>query len=138
MGWALTLTFRYWKCAATAPVRGPLSLPEIAQMAQQQISDQVIIAQIRTTRSVYNLTPSDIQWLKQSGVSDAVVMEMQATANRYPRRVYTEAPVYAEPVYVVEQPPPPVAIANTFFEPAPVNPPPPRAPPKRNSVNGTK
>jgi hypothetical protein len=35
---------------------------------------------------------------------------MQATAYRYPRRVYTQAPVY-ERVYVVEPaPPPPVGI----------------------------
>src|SRR4051812_38725268 len=40
--------------AAQAPVRGPLGLQEIAQMAQQGISDPVIIGQIRSTRSVYN------------------------------------------------------------------------------------
>src|SRR5919202_1342002 len=50
--------------ASQAPVRGPLSLQEIAQMAQQGISDPVIIGQIRSTRSVYNLNPNDIAWLK--------------------------------------------------------------------------
>ena len=38
--------------SAQVPVRGPLSLPEIASMAQQGISDPVIISQIRTTRSL--------------------------------------------------------------------------------------
>lgn len=97
--------------AATAP-RGPLGLTDVAQMAQQRISDEVIISQIRTTGSVYQLSPTDIVWLKQNGVSDAVVQEMQATAVR-PRR-YAAAPVYAvpayTPVYVVEPPPPPVAV----------------------------
>ena len=37
---------------------------EVAQMAQQGISDAVIISQIRSTRSVYNLQPNDIAWLK--------------------------------------------------------------------------
>src|SRR4051794_29858689 len=38
---------------AAAPVPGQLSLTDIAQMSQQQLSDQVIITQIRTTRSVF-------------------------------------------------------------------------------------
>ena|SRR5581483_8532516 len=96
--------------AATAPP--PLGLTDIVAMAQQHISDTVIISQIRTTGSVYRLSPSDIEWLKANGVSDAVVIEMQATASRYPRRVYSATPVYGPaPVYVVEPaPPPPVAV----------------------------
>jgi len=81
---------------AQQPVRGPLSLQEVAQMAQQGISDPVIIGQIRSTRSVYNLNPNDIAWLKSQNVSDAVVMEMQATASRV---VPTGARVYARPCY---------------------------------------
>lgn len=100
--------------AAAASARGPLGLTDVATMSQQHISDDVIIAQIRSTGSVYRLSPSDIYWLKQNGVSDAVVNEMQATATRYPQRVYTEAPVYAQPVYVYEPPPPPVAVGIGF------------------------
>lgn len=87
-----------------------LGLTDVAQMAQQHISDDVIIQQIRTAGTAYHLSPSDIQYLKGNGVSDAVVMEMQATANRAPRRVYTAQPVYqpAPTVYVVEPAPPPV------------------------------
>ena len=102
--------------AATTPVQGPLSLPEIAQMAQQQISDSVIITQIRATRSLYNLSPQDIQWLKSQGVSDAVVMEMQATATRVPGpgpRVYAR-PYYNPDVVVVEPYPPPVRVGFTY------------------------
>jgi hypothetical protein len=98
--------------AASAPVSGPLSLQQIVQMAQGHISDQVIINQIRTTGSVYYLNPNEIRWLKENGVSDAVVMEMQATASRAPRRVYRETVV--QPVYVVEPPPPPVGIGIGF------------------------
>jgi hypothetical protein len=75
-------------------------------MAQAHVTDDVIISQIRTTGSVFQLSTNDIVWLKTSGVSDPVVQEMQASATRYPRRVYTAVPVYAEPVYVE---PPPVA-----------------------------
>ena len=100
--------------AATAPARGPLGSTEVAQRGQQHISDDVIIGQIRTTGSVYQLSPSDIYWLKQNGVNDCVIQEMQATATRVPRRVYTAAPVYPAPVYVVPPPPPPVRVGVGF------------------------
>jgi len=94
---------------AVAP-RTPLGMTDVAQMAQQHISDGVIIGQIRSTGSVYNLSPSDIYWLKENGVSDPVIHEMQLTANRQPRRVYTTTPVYEAPavyerVYIYDPPP---------------------------------
>jgi hypothetical protein len=97
--------------AAAAQAR-MVTLPQIAQMTQQSISDPVIIEQIRATGSVYQLTPNDIYWLKSQGVHDAVITEMQATATRYPARVYTAAPVYGDGgVYVVDPaPPPPVSV----------------------------
>jgi hypothetical protein len=88
------------KAEAAARARA-LTLPEVAQMAQQRVSDAVIIGQIRSTGSVYHLSATDIAWLKENGVSDPVVMEMQATASRYPAGVYV-----AEPAYVVEEPAP--------------------------------
>jgi hypothetical protein len=85
---------------AAALANPPLSLEQIAQMAQNHTADSLIINQIRVSGSVYQLTPDQITWLKAQGVSDPVVAEMQYTAVRYG---------YAAPrrVYVVEQPPPP-------------------------------
>jgi hypothetical protein len=86
--------------AATAAARqGPLGLTDVVQLAQEHISDEIIINQIRSTGSVFQLSATDISWLKANGVSDAVVMEMQQSANRVPRRVYAPAPVYVEPAY---------------------------------------
>src|SRR5205807_3559155 len=74
------------------------SLQQIAQLAQQPVTDMVIINQIRTSGQVYNLTADDIGYLKRYNVSDVVISEMQATASRPPRVFYQEAPVYvAEP-----------------------------------------
>ncbi len=98
------------KAEAQAAQARAIALSDVVQMTQQHISDAVIINQIRSTGSVFHLSGSEVTWLKQNGVSDGVIMEMQATAVRYPRRYYTAAPVYAEPVYVVEPPPPPVAV----------------------------
>jgi len=85
-----------------------LGLTDIVQMVQGRVSDPVIISQIRTTGSLYNLSATDIQWLKDSGVSDAVIVEMQQTATR-PRQVVYGRP---RPVYVVEEP--------VYVAPAPV------------------
>jgi hypothetical protein len=89
-----------------------MGVADVAKMAQQHISDDVIINHIRTSPLVYHLSAAEIEWLKANGVSDAVVLEMQATANRVPRRIYSSAPVYGAPVYVVQPapPPPPVSV----------------------------
>jgi hypothetical protein len=87
--------------AATAPgPNGPLGLTDVVQMAQAHVSDQVIISQIRSTGSVFHLSANDTIWLKQNGVSDPVIHEMLATANRSPVRACGARPVYVRPVYV--------------------------------------
>jgi len=65
------------QAAAIQAANPPLTLYDIADMAQKHIGDGIIIQQIRYTNSMYNLSPNDINWLKQQGVSDTVVMEMQ-------------------------------------------------------------
>jgi hypothetical protein len=97
------------EAAAAAQAQRQIGLMDIVQMSQQHISDPVIISQIRTSGSYYQLSAQDTIWLKQNGVSDPVITEMMATAQRYPHRIYTAAPVYGEPVIVAE-PPPPVAV----------------------------
>jgi surface antigen len=88
-----------------------LGVTDIVQMAQSHVSDEVIISQIRSTGSVFRLSSNDTIWLKQQGVSDVVIQEMLASANRAPRQVYSAAPVYVtRPVYVVEPAPPPVSL----------------------------
>lgn len=95
--------------AAAIQQQRQLPLTDIVQMTQGGLSDPVIIGQIRSTGSVYSLTPAELQWLKDSGVHDAVILEMQQTAAR-PRPMVYGRP--HRPVYVVEQPvfvgPPPV------------------------------
>ena len=78
-------------------------------MSQQHISDALIITEIRSTNSFYRLNPDHLVWLKQMGVSDVVIMEMQS---RVPQQVYTAAPYYHREVVVVE--PAPVAVGIGF------------------------
>jgi hypothetical protein len=70
----------------------------IVSMVQNHISDQIIINQIRQSSTAYNLNAEQITWLKQQGVSDAIVMEMQAHT---PQVIYTRPAttvIYSRPV----------------------------------------
>ena len=93
--------------AANGP-RGQLGITNVAQMAQAHISDDLIISQIRSTGSVFRVSAEDIIWLKQNGVSDVVVQEMQATATRV-----SAAP--SSTVYVVDPPPAPVYVGVGYY-----------------------
>lgn len=95
--------------AAAAAAPAPLNPTDIVRLSHERVREDIIIAQIRSTGSAYRLTADDIIWLRQNGVSENVISEMQATAYRLPRRVYGPAPV-VERVYIVEPPPPPVSV----------------------------
>jgi hypothetical protein len=56
-----------------------MGIADVISLSQQKQSDQVIINQIRTTRSTFQLTLSDLEMLKNNGVSQAVIAEMQAS-----------------------------------------------------------
>lgn len=95
---------------AAIPPPPPLGFTDIVKMSIQQTSDDIIISQIRATGSVYYLSPQDIVWLRENSVSNGVIREMQATAQRPVRRIYSRAPVY-ERVHVVPEPPPPPGLS---------------------------
>jgi hypothetical protein len=88
---------------AAASQPPPLSLEDVQKLSASGTRDDIIINQIRASGSQYRLTADQILWLQTYGVHDAVIREMQATAYRTPRAVYTPAPVY-----VVEPAPAPV------------------------------
>src|SRR6266852_3367638 len=52
--------------AANNPPQGPLGITDVASLAQARVADDVIIAQIRSTGSVYRLSANDTIWLKQA------------------------------------------------------------------------
>lgn len=83
---------------ASQPVVGPLSLDEIVQMTDRGVEDQIIVNQIRTSGTRYNLSSDTILWLKDRNVSSNVIREMQATSRRQPRAVYVERDIYGPPV----------------------------------------
>jgi hypothetical protein len=96
-----------------------LGIADVIAMAQAKQNDTIIINQIRNTRSTFNLTVSDLEMLKNNGVSDAVIAEMQAArAPAGPGRV-----VVREPRTVIYDSPPPAVIvrpAPYYYAPRPV------------------
>jgi len=89
----------------------PLTLADIKAMARAGISDNVIISQIRATRTAYRLSAADIIDLHDAGVSSAVIDYMVNAAGM------AAAPQPA-PV-VVEQAPPPPPQETIVVAPAP-------------------
>ena len=57
-----------------------MGIADVIGLAQAGHSDTVIINQIRSTRSTFQLVPSDLDMLKNAGVSERVIAEMQACA----------------------------------------------------------
>ncbi len=80
---------------------GPVSLEQVRDMAEHNVPDNLIIDQIRATHTVYQLTPEQLVWLREQGVSDYVIHYMEYT----PRRV----------VYVDPGAPPPVVGVGVVY-----------------------
>jgi hypothetical protein len=91
--------------AQQAPQR--MGIADVIGMSRAGQSDAVIINQIRTTRSTFQLAGADLDMLKQNGVSDRVILEMQA-ARPGPPVIVTGGPppvVYDQPTVIVRPAP---------------------------------
>ncbi len=87
-----------------------LGMIDVVNLSRGGTDPQVIAAQIRNTRSTFNLTTTDIEYLTQQNVSPVVIRAMQdsrapvVTGGR--PVIVREAPVIIErPVYPVYGPP---------------------------------
>ncbi|MGO9586484.1 MAG: YXWGXW repeat-containing protein [Limisphaerales bacterium] len=81
----------------------PLSVADVKALAAAGVSDNVIISQIRNSRTVYHLNAADIIDLRNAGVSNPVIdfmINTPGTAGAAPQ---------ASTVYVAQPPPPPPA-----------------------------
>lgn len=88
---------------ANAQAARQMSVQEVIQLSQRQTPDAIIINQINTTGSVFNLRSEDLMDMQQQGVSPQVIAAMQAAR---PRPVVL-APA---PVGVIYADPPPVGV----------------------------
>ena len=96
-----------------------MGISDVMHMAQQGHDDTVIINQIRTTGSTVQLAPSDLDMLKNNGVSARVIAEMQNARPAAPSRVVIRDP---QPTAVIYQEPAPVVFVPRphYYAPGPV------------------
>ena len=59
------------------PNPNQMSIQQIVDLTKQGVNEAVIIDRIRLTNSRFSLTPADIDYLKQQGVSEKVIVVMQ-------------------------------------------------------------
>jgi outer membrane lipoprotein SlyB len=91
--------------------RNQMTMTDVITMTHQHVNDSVIINQMDTTYTNFDLRPADITVLQQQGVSDRVIMAMQ-TRRTPPPGAYAVRPVGGVVVY--EPPPPPVSVGIGF------------------------
>ncbi len=65
-----------------AQQRGYEELSEVAKMHQVGVSDAVIIQHVLTSGAIFNLTADQIVWLKQQGISEAIIQVMNTTRHK--------------------------------------------------------
>jgi hypothetical protein len=99
--------------APTAPVQLSYGVSQIIQLSKAKVSEDTIVNYIRNSGSSYGMDANQIVYLKQQGVSDAVVNTMLSQ----PRQMAQAAPQPAYPTAsstatVVAQP------AVTYVQPA--------------------
>ena len=93
--------------SATTAVAPQLSygVPQVLQLAQAKVSDDIIVAYIQNSGTVYGLDASQIVYLRQQGVSDRVVTTMLNQRNNVlASAAQTGTPAPAQTSTVVAQP----------------------------------
>ena len=94
----------------------PLSVADVKALARAGINDDVIISQIRNSRTVYHLSAADIIDLRDAGVSNRVIDFMINTPGSIGG---TSVPTPQASAVVVAQPPPPPPAETIVVAPGP-------------------
>lgn len=76
--------------SVTTSLSRPLSLAEIREMSARGVSDEMILAALRASHAVYQLSAQDISALQEARVSAVVIDYLLKTPELYP----AQHPVY--------------------------------------------
>lgn len=93
----------------------PLSIADVKALAKAGISEDIIISQLRVSRSIYHLSTADIIDLRDAGVSNKVIDYMINTATSSG----VSQPAPAQQVVYVQQTPPPPRVETVVVSPGP-------------------
>ena len=91
----------------------PLTVADVKALARASVGDDIIISQIRSTRTVYHLSAAEIIELRDAGVSQRVIQFMIGTGDA------TAVPAPQPQVVYVQQAPPPPPYETIVVAPAP-------------------
>jgi hypothetical protein len=78
-----------------APVRLPYGVEDVLKLSHAQISDDIIQNYVQSSGNIYNLTPNEIVYLRNQGVSDRVVAAMLNQRKQVSESVAQNAPAPA-------------------------------------------
>lgn len=132
------------RCSAQTPsVNLPPGVQDVVKLARAGMSDDVILAQVKSTRATYNLTADEIVYLSGQGVSQTVIKALLSgntalaianpvpapaapvasnpvTTGPSPTPVYAPAPAVAPALAPASppdaQPTPPPAVSMDYFQ----------------------
>ena len=94
----------------------PLSVADVKALAKAGISEDVVINQIKNSRTVFHLSAADIIDLRDAGVSDKVVNYMINTPSTVGA---TSETTQGTAAYISQSPPPPPVETVTVVAPGP-------------------
>jgi len=93
----------------------PVTVADVQALARANVGDDIIISQIRSTRTVYHLSATDIIQLRDAGVSQRVIQYMINSGDT----VAVAAPAPQPQVVYVQQAPPPPPYETVVVAPGP-------------------
>ncbi len=115
--------------ADIAPVKLPYGVEDVLKLSRAQVSEDVTLNFIHNSGTIYNLSPSDIVYLRNQGVSDRVINTMLAQRQNVPAETAAQAAQSAAaaapqaPVYpdanAAAAAQAPTQYAPTYVQPAP-------------------
>jgi hypothetical protein len=106
--------------AAAAPIKLPFGAEDVLKLSQARITEDVILNYVQSSGTIYNLTPADIVYLRNEGVSDKVVNAMidqrkKVAESTTPVTPQPESPVPAPATVAADTTG--CAVAPTYTEP---------------------
>jgi hypothetical protein len=77
--------------ADSTAVKLPYGVEDVVKLSRAQVSEDVILNYIHNTGTIYNLSPSDIVYLRNQGVSDGVINTMLAQRQNVPAQAAAQS-----------------------------------------------
>jgi hypothetical protein len=130
MGAAAIFVWWAWKAPAqdtvtlNASAKVPYAVSQVVELEQAKIGDATVVAYIRNSGNNYNLSANDILYLRQQGVSDAVLTAMLTQSRASVANVAVPSsyspPVASTPQYSPSAPAPDTSTYANYADTAPI------------------